>query len=81
MFAVALVVPLLSTYYKSAGITAGSLELMSTLFSGSQIMGGMAIGIANDAGILSKVRSEIVKRRQGRGRGWDPTFQLNYIIR
>jgi hypothetical protein len=41
MFAVALVVPLLFQYYKRAGVTSATQrELLSSLFSGSQIVGG-----------------------------------------
>lgn len=50
MFAVSLVVPLLFQYYKSAGInSAGQRELLSSLFSTSQIIGGIIMGFVTDA--------------------------------
>ena len=50
MFAVSLVVPLLFQYYKSAGVNnAGQRELLSSLFSTSQIVGGLLMGFVTDA--------------------------------
>ncbi len=50
MFAVSLVVPLLFQYYKSAGVNnAGQRELLSSLFSTSQIVGGLLMGLVTDA--------------------------------
>jgi len=55
MFSVSLVVPLLQQYYKNAGITSASQrELLSSLFSTSQIIGGLAIGYLSDTNILSQ---------------------------
>jgi DHA1 family tetracycline resistance protein-like MFS transporter len=55
MFSVALVVPLLHQYFKEAGVTNASLrELLSSLFSGSQIIGGLIIGGLSDSGLLSR---------------------------
>jgi len=55
MFAVALVVPLLHQYYRTAGVTsANQRELLSSLFSSSQICGGLIIGALSDAGFLSR---------------------------
>jgi MFS family permease len=55
MFAVALVVPLLFQYYKYAGVTSATQrELLSSVFSASQIIGGILLGTLTDAGILSK---------------------------
>jgi MFS family permease len=55
MFAVALVVPLLFQYYKYAGVTSATQrELLSSVFSASQIVGGILLGTLTDAGILSK---------------------------
>ena len=57
MFAVALVVPLLHQYYKNAGIhSASQRELLSSLFSSSQIVGGLIIGGLSDLGLLSRRR-------------------------
>jgi DHA1 family tetracycline resistance protein-like MFS transporter len=57
MFSVALVVPLLHQYFKEAGVTNASLrELLSALFSGSQIIGGLVIGGLSDSGLLSRKR-------------------------
>ena len=55
MFAVALVVPLLFQYYRRAGITsAKQRELLASVFSFSQIIGGLVLGALNDAKILSR---------------------------
>lgn len=55
MFSVALVVPLLHQYFKDAGVTSASLrELLSSLFSGSQIVGGLVIAFLSDYGLLSR---------------------------
>jgi MFS family permease len=55
MFAVALVVPLLFQYYKYAGVTSATQrELLSSVFSASQIVGGILLGTLTDAGIISK---------------------------
>lgn len=55
MFSVSLVVPLLHQYFKEAGVTNASLrELLSSLFSGSQIVGGLIIGGLSDSGLLSR---------------------------
>jgi hypothetical protein len=55
MTAVALVVPLLIQYYKAAGITnASQRELLSSLFSLSQIVGGLIWGALSDAGWLQR---------------------------
>ena len=51
MFAVSLVVPLLFQYYKAAGVTsANQRELLSSLFSMAQIVGGLLMGVLTDAG-------------------------------
>jgi MFS family permease len=56
MFAVALVVPLLFQYYKAAGINSASQrEWLSSLFSSSQIVGGILMGILTDAKVLCRV--------------------------
>ncbi|EED90835.1 predicted protein [Thalassiosira pseudonana CCMP1335] len=55
MFSVSLVVPLLHTYYKSAGVhSANQREMLSSLFSTSQILGGLLIGALSDIGFLSR---------------------------
>lgn len=55
MFAVALVVPLLFQYYKTAGITsASSREFLWSLFSTAQIVGGLLISVLSDAHILQR---------------------------
>jgi MFS family permease len=55
MFAVALVLPLLFQYYKHAGVTSATQrELLSSVFSASQIVGGLLLGALSDAAILSK---------------------------
>jgi preprotein translocase subunit SecG len=55
MFAVSLVVPLLIQYYKDAGVTsANQRELLSSLFSSSQIVGGLLLGALADAHVLSR---------------------------
>mmetsp|Transcript_13912 Transcript_13912/g.18185 ORF Transcript_13912/g.18185 Transcript_13912/m.18185 type:complete len:465 (+) Transcript_13912:186-1580(+) len=54
MLAVAIVVPMLQTYFKLAGVTSSTQrEFLSSAYSASQIVGGLAIGGANDAGIIS----------------------------
>jgi MFS family permease len=51
MFSVSLVVPLLFQYYKAAGVTSASQrELLSSVFSSSQIVGGVLLGALCDAG-------------------------------
>lgn len=52
IFAVSLLVPLLSTYFRAAGVTSTSYGLISSLYSASQIVGGLIIGILSDS--LSK---------------------------
>jgi hypothetical protein len=55
MFAVSLVVPLLFQYYKNAGVTsANQRELLSSVFSSSQIVGGMILGALADAQFLKR---------------------------
>ena len=55
MFAVSLVVPLLFQYYKEAGITSASQrEWLSSLFSSSQIVGGILMGLVTDAEFVSR---------------------------
>ena len=55
MFAVALVVPLLFQYYKNAGVTsANQRELLSSVFSSSQILGGILLGALTDAKIIRR---------------------------
>jgi len=55
MFSVALVVPLLNQYYQDAGVTSASLrELLSSLFSSSQIIGALVMGALSDSGIMSR---------------------------
>ena len=50
MFAVALVVPLLVRYFQSAGITnASHRELLTSVFSLAQIVGGLVLGALMDA--------------------------------
>ncbi|KAL9186198.1 hypothetical protein ACHAXT_005436 [Thalassiosira profunda] len=57
MFSVSLVVPLLHQYYKNAGVhSASQRELLSSLYSSSQIAGGLLIGALSDVGILSRRR-------------------------
>ena len=51
MFSVSLVVPLLFQYYKIAGVTkASQREWLSSVFSSSQIFGGLVLGACADAG-------------------------------
>lgn len=55
MFAVSLVVPLLFQYYKTAGVTsAAQRELLSSVFSISQIVGGLLMGVLVDARMLKR---------------------------
>lgn len=55
MFAVSLVVPLLFQYYKSAGVNdAGQRELLSSLFSTAQIVGGLLMGFVTDARLVRR---------------------------
>lgn len=55
MFAVSLVVPLLFQYYKAAGVNnAGQRELLSSLFSTSQIVGGLIMGFVTDARLVRR---------------------------
>jgi MFS family permease len=55
MFAVSLVVPLLFQYYKAAGVSsAGHRELLSSLFSASQIVGGLMMGVLTDANLVER---------------------------
>eukprot|EP01041_Mallomonas_annulata_P004782 gene4782-9513_t len=51
-FAVSLVVPLLSSYFRDAGVGTEMYGLISSLYSSSQIVGGLTIGILSD--IISK---------------------------
>jgi len=55
MFSVSLVVPLLHQYYRAAGISSASQrEMLSSLFSTSQIAGGLILGFLSDLGVLSR---------------------------
>mmetsp|Transcript_4294 Transcript_4294/g.12264 ORF Transcript_4294/g.12264 Transcript_4294/m.12264 type:complete len:516 (+) Transcript_4294:115-1662(+) len=55
MFAVSLVVPLLFQYYKMAGVSsANQRELLSSVFSTSQIVGGLIFGAMTDAKLLRR---------------------------
>jgi MFS family permease len=56
MLAVSLVVPLLIQYYKNAGVSsAAQRELLSSVYSSSQIVGGLVFGIwAADAGRVQR---------------------------
>eukprot|EP00985_Skeletonema_marinoi_P006536 scaffold2818_cov133-Skeletonema_marinoi.AAC.22 len=55
MLSVSIVVPLLHQYYKTSGVhSAQQRELLSSLFSSSQIVGGLIIGALSDVGILSR---------------------------
>ena len=55
MFAVSLVVPLLNSYYVNAGVnSARQREFLSSAYTSAQILGGILIGAAGDAGILSR---------------------------
>lgn len=55
MLSVSLVVPLLHQYYRAAGVVdAAKRELLSSVFSTSQIVGGIALGALSDAGALSR---------------------------
>jgi hypothetical protein len=55
MFAVALVVPLLFQYYKSAGIVrADQREWLGSLFSCAQILGGLSMAFLTDSKMLSR---------------------------
>jgi MFS family permease len=47
-FGVALVVPLLTSYFRDAGIDTKLLGVMSSLYSVSQIFGGIVMGILSD---------------------------------
>eukprot|EP00579_Thalassiosira_antarctica_P011200 CAMPEP_0201923134 /NCGR_PEP_ID=MMETSP0903-20130614/10972_1 /ASSEMBLY_ACC=CAM_ASM_000552 /TAXON_ID=420261 /ORGANISM="Thalassiosira antarctica, Strain CCMP982" /LENGTH=399 /DNA_ID=CAMNT_0048460403 /DNA_START=119 /DNA_END=1318 /DNA_ORIENTATION=- len=54
-FSVSLVVPLLHQYFKNAGVqSASQREMLSSLYSSSQIAGGLIIGALSDVGILSR---------------------------
>lgn len=55
MFAVSLVVPLLFQYYKQAGVkNAAQRELLSSIFSVSQIVGGITFGVLTDAKLVHR---------------------------
>jgi MFS family permease len=55
MLAVGLVVPLLFQYYQSAGVTsAGQRELLTSVFSIAQIVGGLVLGALIDASWLHR---------------------------
>ena len=55
MISVSLVVPLLNQYFLDAGVTSASQrELLSSLFSSSQIIGGFITGGMLDVGLLSR---------------------------
>lgn len=55
MLAVSLVVPLLFQYYQTAGVTrAHERELLSALFSASQIIGGLLVGALTDAKLVRR---------------------------
>ena len=55
MISVALVVPLLGQYFQDAGVhSASEREMLSSLYSFSQIVGGFFIGFIMDVGILSR---------------------------
>jgi MFS family permease len=55
MFSVSLVVPLLNQYYKDSGVSSASLrEFLNSLFSSSQILGSLVLGILSDTGLLSR---------------------------
>jgi Arabinose efflux permease len=55
MLSVSLVVPLLNQYYKDSGVTSASLrEFLNSLFSTSQILGSIVMGIFSDCGLLSR---------------------------
>ena len=57
MLSVSLVVPLLHQYYKNAGVhSASQREMLSSLYSSSQIAGGLIIGFLSDLGYLSRRR-------------------------
>jgi len=57
MLSVSLVVPLLHQYYKNAGVhSASQREMLSSLYSSSQIAGGLIIGALSDLGYLSRRR-------------------------
>lgn len=54
-FSVSLVVPLLHQYYVNAGIkNANQREILSSLYSSSQIIGGITLGILSDIKLLSR---------------------------
>lgn len=54
MFAVALVVPLMNQYFQAAGVeSASQREILSSLYSSSQIIGAIFIGGLQDTGIVS----------------------------
>jgi hypothetical protein len=58
MFCVSLVVPLINQYFLDAGVTSASQrELLSSLYSTSQIIGGLVMGTLLDAKILSRKHS------------------------
>jgi Major Facilitator Superfamily len=55
MFSVSLVVPLLFQYYKHAGVTnANHREMLSSVFSISQILGGLILGAMADVGVIQR---------------------------
>jgi MFS family permease len=55
MFSVSLVVPLLNQYYKDSGVTSASLrESINSLFSSSQIVGSLLVGVLSDFGFFSR---------------------------
>jgi len=55
MFSVSLVVPLLFQYYKSAGVNSASQrEMLTSLFSASQIIGGLTLGALADTGFFPR---------------------------
>lgn len=55
MFAVSLVVPLLFQSFKEAGIVfAAERELLSSVYSCAQIVGGMVFGVLTDTGKIQR---------------------------
>jgi len=54
MFSVSLVLPLLQNYYVFADVKPALREFVSSLYSASQIFGGLINGAMNDTGMLSR---------------------------
>eukprot|EP01039_Chlorochromonas_danica_P005910 gene5910-6507_t len=75
-FAVSLVLPLISSYFRDAGLSSQSYGLITSFYSSSQLIGGIALGVLSDYAskrnilILSFVGSAISYFMVGFCREW-----------